>query len=211
MAEVHNGIKYATGVLNALALGTGVSRDQAGVERLGETLTPVIDIYSLPEWSVLRGEELGAVSITQPAVAAEFPIVAFGNLLGSGVILTLEAASFTSATVMSVGTELAADTIVAGTLGAAAFPVLARDRRFKNPAKVGRGFLKIGTDPAATFGVVLEINAVSTANQWTPFLTTFPIILQPGDDLLVIGKTVNASLGVSLKWKERQALPGELG
>lgn len=206
MAEVHNGIKYATGPLNALATAGGVARDSSGTERLSETLHPVIDIWGLPEWAYLRDERLGAGRLAAAAVAAEFAIVALGNALGSNAIVVVEAVSAQCAAAIAIQLEVAADTAVVGTLSAAAFFVSGRDRRWSSSQ--GRTFGKIGTDPASTFGVQLEQR--TTPNVGFVDFMCLPLVLKPGDDLLVIGQTVNNLINVNFKWRERQAQPGEL-
>lgn len=206
MASVHNAIKYATGPLEALAIASGVSRDQSGTERVSETLHPSIDIWSLPEWAFLRSERLGAGRLFAAAVGGEFGIIALGNALGSNAIVVVEAVS-ANCGANTVQLEVAADgPTIAATLSAAANFISARDRRWL--ATTGRVFGRTGTDPASTFGAQIEHQA-STATLYVDF-KSLPIVLKPGDDVLVICQVVNVALDVNFRWRERQAQPGEL-
>jgi len=210
MAGVHNAITRGD-LSSALTRLLGISRGAEGLERLGETLTPVIDTWGLPEWAILRGEKLAAIRMAATAVAAEFGIIALGNPAGSNNLTVVEAVdTIAGAAAMSVFLEVVADTVVAATLGAAAFPIAARDRRFEaGQSGQTRSFVKFGTDPGNTFGASIEQKFVPT----TAYIAfqNLPVILRPGDDLIVVGQTVNNAFNANFKWRERQAYPGELG
>jgi len=205
MAEIHNAIKYGTSALNALAVVSGVSRDQSGTERVSETLQPVLDIWTLPEWAFLRDERLGAGRGFAPAVAGENGMLALGNAAGSNAIVVIEAVSAVSSAALTIQLEVVADSLIAATLSAQAFFVASRDRRILTQ---GRTFLRLGTDPGTTFGAQIEQQTVA-ATAFVDF-KNMPVILKPGDDLLLIGQGNNLSISANFKWRERQALPGEL-
>lgn len=202
---IHNQLTDSAELLNGIGRAAGLSEGD-GVIRLGETLDPTLDVWSQPEWAYLRAERLGAGRLAAPAVAAEFAIVAVGNAIGSGSIVVIEAVSVQCAAAIAVSLEVAADSIVAGTLSAAAFMVSGRDRRFGSTT--GRVFAKLGTDVGNTFGVQLEQRTTSTV-AFVDF-TSPPIILKPGDDLLIIGQTVNTLINTNFKWRERKAFKNEL-
>lgn len=202
---IHNQLTDSAELLNGIGRAAGLSEGD-GVIRLGETLDPTIDPWSQPEWAYLRNERLGGGRGFSAAVAAEFSIIALGNAIGSGNIVVVEAVSAQGGAGNPVlQLEVVADSIIAGTLSAAAFFISARDRRFG--ATTGRTFLKTGTDVASTFGVQIEHQTSATA--FTPF-TNLPVILKPGDDLIVIEQTVNLALDVNFKWRERKAFKNEL-
>lgn len=211
MAQIHNQLRRTPlGAALKKAIGDQKGGD-AGLERYGETLQPTIDLWSLPEWSTIRQERLSAVRSFQGAIAAEFGGVAIGNPVGSNAIVVVEAVTFQAGTAMSVFLEVLADTVISGTLAVVVVPGSQRDRRFGggNP---GRAFIRSGTDPTNTFGAQLEVaTATLTGTELGQARVAVPIILQPGDDLLVIGQTVNVSMNVCFKWRERAAFPGELG
>lgn len=204
---IHNQLQHGAELQNGIASAVGLSREAEGVVRLGETIDPTIDPWSQPEWAFLRSERLGAGRGFAAAVAAEFGIVCLGNAAGSGNIVVVEACSgVVGAGTATLQLEVVADTVVAATLSAAAFFVSGRDRRFGST--VGRTFLKTGTDPVATFGVQLEHQ--NTVNTAMVDFKCVPIVLKPGDDLIVIAQTVNITLDVNFKWRERKAFTGEL-
>lgn len=206
MSTIHNQLAYAAELQLGIALAAGLGREEDGVSRLGETLGPTIDPWSQPEWAFLRGERLGAGRSFAAAVAAEFGIIAIGNALGSNSVVVVEAISVNMNAGTIVQLEVAADTAVAATLSAAAFMISARDRRFGSTT--GRVFVKTGTDAGSTFGAQIE-HQTNAVNQFADF-KNLPIILKPGDDVLVIGQTVNLAMDVNFKWRERKAFPGEL-
>jgi len=203
---IHNALKYSTELVRGIARASGLGEGEEGVGRLGETLDPTIDPWSQPEWAFLRDERLGAGKLSAGPVASEFSIVALGNASGSNSIVVVEALSAASSAAMNGQLEVVADSVVAGTLSAAAFFVSGRDRRFGSTQ--GRTFGKIGTDVGSTFGVQLEQQVLG----FTSFadFKSLPVILKPGDDLIVIGQTVNLSLTVNFRWRERLAFKGEL-
>lgn len=197
----------------ALKLAVGDRRSEGGLERFGETLQPTIDLWALPEWAAYRDEQLAAIRTIQGAIAAEFGGIALCNPLGSNLICVVEAVSFTSSTgTIAALLEMAVDTVPAATWATVAFPAAARDRRFKGATGTTRCFIRQGTDPALnTMGAQLEQRTMTAVNINMDFATALPVIVRPGDDLLVIGQTVNSALQVNWAWRERQAYPGELG
>jgi hypothetical protein len=203
---IHNQLSHSAELQNGIAIAVGLPSTQDGVIRLGETLDPTIDVWSQPEWAYLRGERLGAGRGFAAAVAAEFSIVALGNAAGSGNIVVVDKVSAEPSGNLVLSLEVVADSIIAATLSAAAFFGSGRDRRFGSTA--GRTFLRSGTDPGSTFGVQLE-HQVGATTLFANF-TCPPIVLKPGDDLIVIGQSVNLSLDVNFSWRERKAWSGEL-
>ena len=205
---IHNQLSHGAELQNGIASAVGLSRELEGVVRLGETLEPNIDPWSQPEWAFLRGERLGCARGAAVAVAAEFPYCCFGNAAGSGNIVVVEQITVQSGTAQSCRLEVAADTLVSGTLSAQAFFGSARDRRFGSTT--GRSFFRTGTDPASTLGGVPTETIIINNTSYVPFVVSVPFILKPGDDLLIIGLTVNTTLDVNWKWRERKAFTGEL-
>jgi len=60
-------------------LATGVGAEEDGVVRLGETLDPMVDIWSQPDWAFLRGERLWSGSLTVAAAAGLLNRVGIAN------------------------------------------------------------------------------------------------------------------------------------
>lgn len=214
MADVHNGIKYATGELQALALLAGVSRDQAGVERLGETLTPIIDLWRIPEAQWLRNTQYWAGRVSQAAVAAEGSMAAITNPASSNQLVVIEditAADGTSAGNVILGLATEAQLTATLAFGFAS----ARDTRMasKNPGpataynnvNVGLGN---GSDPTLSFNSVLD--EIRTAVIEMAEFKSPPWVLAPGTGLWIQAGTVNHILFADFSGYVRQALPGEL-
>jgi len=79
MAGLHNAIKYGGQLLKGLAFAVGVDPQESGVERLGETLTPTIDPWTMPEWAYLRAERLIASAFDIVGAAGTVPEVMLYN------------------------------------------------------------------------------------------------------------------------------------
>jgi len=207
MGRVHNELNRGD-LSSALKLALGATKGEGGIERYGETLDPILNLWGMPEWAFLRNERLSALTSQQPAVAAEFGIVGIGNPLNSNTIIVVETVSSTSGAIISLRLEVVAHTVIAATVVTAAGVGSLRDRRFLGP---GRTHFVTGTDAAAPpFGATVEIRAPAAANHWVDF-NVLPVVLKPGDDLVVVGATVNNTVAVNFGWRERQAYPGELG
>ena len=69
MPELHNAIKFFGALQVAAKQALGV--DDEGIIRVGETLTPVADLWR-DEWAILRNARLWAGEITRPAGGAAF-------------------------------------------------------------------------------------------------------------------------------------------
>jgi len=211
-SPIHNQLQRSP-IADAVKRAIGQHRQgEGGLERWGETLTPIVNPWGMPEWAALRAEQLCAVRTFVGAVAAEFAAVALMNPLGSNTIIVVEAVSFISSGAARAFLEVVADSVISGTLGTLTNPSCARDRRFKGLTGLSRATFRQGTDPTNTFGAQLEdtTQTGTVAAPATSFVTCLPVILRPGDDLLCIQQTVNLTLTVNWGWRERQAFPGEL-
>lgn len=211
MAPIHNALKRSP-IADGLKKAIGQHKQgEGGLERWSETLQGVVNPWGMPEWAVLRGERLGAIRLFQAAVAAEFGAIALGNPLNSGNIVVVEGVSF-NATTAALGAilEVVPDTTIAATLTVVAIPGSFRDKRFGggNP---GRTFIRTGSDPTNTFGAQLEGQTHPGPAVAFSAFQCLPVMLRPGDDLMVIGQTVNLAMTVNFVWRERVAFPGELG
>lgn len=80
MSDQHNALHRCTELLQGFKRGLGMDRDADGVERVGETLTPVWDIWSKPEFARLRGEHLGAASLLVTGIALTRTIHGIRNI-----------------------------------------------------------------------------------------------------------------------------------
>jgi len=206
---LHNALKrspIADGIKKAIGQH---KQGEGGLERWSETLQPIVNAWGMPEWAALRGEQLCAVRSLQAAVAAEYSGIALMNPLGSNTIVVVEAVNFAMGATAQALLEVVVDTVIAATYTVVTNPGCARDRRFKGVSGLSRATFRQGTDLTQTFGAQLERENFTAANPLIPFIA-LPVILRPGDDLVVIGQSVNLTLDVNWVWRERQAFPGEL-
>jgi len=113
----HNELQKFPALQRAIALAVGMKQEEEGVTRLGETLTPVIDFWSNPEWSFLYDEVLW--DLLTPTVAAGGAAAASKiQVIGSpGLLLRIEKlinpssnqVAFRTSTVLTAGWTLGLD------------------------------------------------------------------------------------------------------
>lgn len=195
----------------ALKRAIGDNKQEGGLERYGETLTPTIDLWKQPEWAFLRQERLWAATRTVTAIAAEFSMCAIVNPAGSGQIVVIDKITGGAAAgSFQISLDLAS--LYSATLALNGSTVL-RDERFSPANSVVQVFT--GTDAA------LFTNTVET--QTTPdtrdvVFSSPPYILPPvnvngpgaGRALVVQFTTVNTGAHFNFAGYVRAALPGEL-
>lgn len=204
MGQVHNEIRKGT-LSSAVTRALGVTR-LSGVERFGETLTPVQNIWGMPEWAILREERLKAQRINSSAVAGENSVVALVSPAGRNTIIVVEGVFVGPGTAMTVGMDVATDVVLAAQLATAnAGPTQGRDTRV---GLAGTTFIRSGSEAAVAFGQNLEvIFSSATDSKYFQFL---PVVLTPGFGLAIFGFTVNTAISVGFAWRERAAYAGEL-
>lgn len=207
--KLHNALKRGW-LTHAVTRALGEGDSEGAVERFGETVTPVVNPWGMPEWAALRGEQLAGCRTFQNLVAAEYAAVALMNPAGSGMIVVVEAISFNAGATAQAQLEVVADSVISGTLLTVTNPSCSRDRRFKGISGLTRATFRQGSDAASTFGAQLETQGF-TGSLFSQFVVGLPLILRPGDDCLVVLQTVNLAMTVCWAWRERLAYPGELG
>jgi hypothetical protein len=204
MSNLHNAIRRAGGLLTAFQDFIGLEQD-AGVERLGETLTPVLDLWAHPEAAYLREEKLVGYSIASAAVAGELSAAALVNPTSSGKLIVVERVTTRQGGVASVFLASATEAVIAATLALVGNGEVA-DTRW---TRTTTGVFYTGSDPA-----VVSLNSVdrilSIANEDVAFPIGLPFILSPGFGLLANDTAANTILYSNWRWRERRAFPGEL-
>ena len=216
MADIHNAIRYGTGETRGIPVITGMDASTGGLERVGETLQPVIDPYSRGEWSWPRQEHLWGKSITSVAVVGELSFMAVTCAPGSRSIVIVDGAACGGGATNAI---LCGNlrTVIAATGTLQPFSAPGRDHRLV--ADPG-GFLQqvpaveiwIGSDPALldTAGSARYDKQDGVAANNTVQFVGGPWILKPGTGLIVQGTTVNVGLDITLFGHTRFAYPGEL-
>ena len=202
MAELHNQLHRLTTVQSAYkkALGEDVGEFR-GLERAGETLTPLINLWDRPEWELLRSEIIFSRVGTAAAVAARFSSVELVNPTGSGILAVVRRVALHGGTAqMSVdsGGALGVTTTTRG---------IANDTRYATLGEASVCTVVFG-DLAA--GIALPQDQATAAAPSGPLGSFNPYILAPGRKLFVIATAVLSAITVGLLWTERRALPGEL-
>lgn len=206
MPHVHNALHRATALQDAFrkALGEGDASFN-GIERAGETLTPVIDLWSLAEWAALRGEVLWTLTHDQPAVALERGFVGVRNPAASDVLVVVVGIR------VDTGATLARANLTHGVISTTdvdgSEDISPRDTRF--PLTGVGPMVKIHGAGAVTIGNDALDQIVTPANDTREF-ESFPRILTPGFELRVYNNTVNLQISVTMWGYMRRALAGEL-
>ncbi len=200
MPHVHNALHHATRLQNGYRVVLAeAGADFQGIERAGETITPTLDLWSRPEFGLVRGEVLYRRADNSPAVALRFASFELVNPTGSGVLAVVTRVENDSG---AVELELAPDSGAA----IAANPVTNRgvavDTRFANLGEASKCAM-VGGDLAAGAAIRVERIAGSGASDQ-------PWIIAPGRKLFIIGLTVNTAISVGVSWHERIASDEEL-
>jgi len=168
-------------------------------------LVPVVPIeVERPEWSLAGGETLWSGLIEQPAVAAEFGFCALVNLAASGVLCIVE----------EVGPSVAAflirlqTTAIPGFVAGQQDPGYAREFRLAltriSAARLDRGTNAVALGPPTRLAMARRIGATGVSyNQ--------PIIVSPGQALVVEHTAVNVAFAVTFVWREVLLESGTLG
>jgi hypothetical protein len=78
--HVHNALHHLTELQAGYRAALGEMDEQfSGIERAGETLLPTLDLWGLPEWAILRGEQLALGRLSVAALAGNFSMVQVEN------------------------------------------------------------------------------------------------------------------------------------
>lgn len=202
MGAIHNELRKVGNLLRAFQNGFELDSD-AGLERLGETLTPIFNAWALPEWNYLRGERLVGAAVTNGAVVGERSGAAILNPTGSGTLIVIEHAYCNCGANEAFFLCRATQAQITGTYARAPGGGVEylRDTRFSLPgANEAAGQLYLGADPAQ---VGLLISRVSVLANTTVFLPGTPFVLSPGHGVAIEGATANVANGTGFVWREQ--------
>lgn len=210
----HNELKQFPKLTQAYQLATGLAENEEGVVRLGETMTPIVNIWDQPEWALLRGEQHHARRLSQAATGAgRNTFVAIVNPTGSGIVVVVTgisaipgAAGSQLSLLVSTGANVQASAL-ATTFGT---PV---DRRLIGGAgivPVAQSIAQvIAGDSAGLLGSVVEAEVQRNA-ALNPLSYMTPWILWANDAILVQTNTANESIALSYRWYERKCVTNEV-
>lgn len=215
MGQLHNELRR--GILSrALTLALGDARGAGGIERFGETLTPIIDLWDRPEWAALRDELFWVHGAIASAVVGEFSAAAVTNPAGSPFIITVEhfVMANPGATVTARwGYGTAAQIITA--LGATSANPSLKDRRpgVSRPTLVAEMVsLHNGSDAvlANAIPTTAELYDIEST-ELQDAIVTVPTILGPGQGYILACSTVNTAFKWAVSGRVRRAFTTELG
>lgn len=220
MTTVHNGITQYTGLLRGFRQLFGESAEFA-VERLSETIQPVLDVFGAPEWALHRGERLCWGYVNDLAAGAgQYSAVGFRNPAGSNRLCVLEAVDMVPQV-----SALHYFVFVAFNLGHSPDSTqtgAVRDSRqgFNGWQTAGLLTTKTGAAGAAALGGVtgpwakgiLTLAPVGDQNHLTfgqHGARLSGLVMHPGSDVVIQMQTQNNGIEGTFYWRERQLLPGE--
>lgn len=178
-------------LLRAYVLAAGLAENEAGVERLGETLTPTLNIWERPEWALLRGETLWVANrVVTAGGAGTMAGVAICNPVGSGIVTVVEKAQLNVAVAGAVigVMMLALDSLILANFGNTA-QVHTRDRRKQT---TGQTLVRYGnTIVGLLAGTEVEYQPAVTVvcrmvNLPVPLYAGQGLLLQTNDDASAI-------------------------
>lgn len=207
--KVHNAIPGGLHTA-ALTAALGDTKGEGKVERFGETIEPVINLWGLPEWCYLRKEQLSGQNFNVGPIAAEYSYAGLQNPAGSGYLAVVEAVSALSLTaaLMSLTVLTSAEVTTAGLVAASS---VARDTRWVGSATPATsGFLRAITGThTAQLGALID-QLYSSTTDFRPMTVGLPFVLGPGFSLMVFCGTLNVGLIMNMSWRSRLAFKNEL-
>jgi hypothetical protein len=211
VGDIHNELTQAFALQSAYQAALGAMQSGfSGIERAGETLTPVMDLWSLPEWSFLRTEVLFSSFLAQTKVAAEKGSVAVVNPSTSRSLAIVE--RITRRTADAAGTFnvfITTEALIQAQADATA-AVNTRDQRNGVAQGVARLLIVRGGSAAGLIVNNLENFTSTGAMTETGPLACLPVVLEPGKGLVVEHGTINLDIAACFAGRVRTCLHGEL-
>lgn len=218
MGDVHNAIKYAGGIAQAIAVYGGLDRATSALERVSETLQGSFDPTTLDELAIQRGEHLWSRMATAGPTAAQTSQVAVTLRPDSKAIVVVKGCSVSSGAGAAVLARLSLNSRANVVLNAlTGVPVANRDSRL--PRDPNATFTQAPPEvevSAGTSAVSLiqnfldEIRLLAGVQQDFPTFRDGGVILKPGAALACENTLVNQAFDVTFWGRVRMALPGEL-
>jgi hypothetical protein len=204
MGSIHNELRRGPWSRAATAI-LGDTREGSGIERLGESMTPSLDLWSpaRPDWAIYRGEQLVYLHDLQAAVAAEFGCIVFEAPPNPVSILTIDFLEVTFASEVLVGYDARPAGSVENTTTKDFLDQRARPTAAARPRSRVFADSNVGTALTGPF------------RRFTPTVSVTTIIPGPfvllGNNLALIveGALANVAIRVSAVGRERDLLSSE--
>lgn len=205
MGSVHNELKRGPWGPAASAI-VGLSRDASGLERLGETLSPEIDIWSAarPDWAIERRESLIWLNAFAAAVAGELSCLVFDAGTDPNNLLIIDRLHVNFGTLQY-------------RIGFDARPPAAvedpnkdfLDLRSRTPIATIRPRSRVWVDSNAATALTGPSTRYTNQVAGTTVVEGPWIVIGDNLSLIVEGGTVNTAITVSAFGRERTLLPSE--
>lgn len=211
MGSIHNELR-SSALQQAIRDAVGGNME-VDIERVGETLTPVLDIWTLPEWFQLRACKRFAIG-NVPLAANPAGIARFQLSLPAecGMISVIEEISLIEQT--AAGTTAYVLTDSGAFIASGLAPLSALDSRW--PIAGGGGSRPTVTQQtvdntaAAVSGIIIDEIEAQLGTSPARFFAGVPFVLTPGSWIQVQSSTVNHQARFQARGYERTAFPGEL-
>lgn len=199
MAE-HNELKYGSPLSNAAAILSGGGYGDVGISRLGETLTPVLDLWRRPEFALPRGERRWVVNPSDGADVANFSQVGIASPTGSNLIVVVEGFWISDGTNRKMFVRAGANVAFTSTSTPNAL-----DTRI--PLLTGLRATSFTHRSAAQMGSNMgEYRFLANTTQ----VFIYNYVLTPGFFFALAQETINVAINATFFGYERVAFPGEL-
>ncbi len=197
---IHNALSRG-GVSAAVKNFLGVQDPESGVERFGETLTPVLNLWEQPEGAYLRREGLYSAVRSVGPVAGSNSVLALRND-SNELLLMVTLGACNAAYFVLVIANIAAEIVGAA---ASALACTNRDTRWR-----------LGTGEATSRARSLAYTVAGSGGSLVglhPANETFryPVVVGPGASLLIESQAVNIGMTGFIQFSERQLYPAEAG
>lgn len=215
MAQLHNALTRGN-LSEALKGILGATKSEGGIERYGETLTPIVNLWERPEFGQLRDEYPFGFHIAFGAVAAEFSAIGIGCPLSVGNQSYLVVVEDAVCGIGTAGGGWELRTALRATVAATLLNGGSYSRDMRSTQLVPASTLGAtpaegwsGSDPAQIAGVVVDRGLSNTVFELIR-PTSLPWILTPGRVIVFNGDVVNQSMRATFKGYIRVANRGEL-
>lgn len=206
----HNELAQYPKLLQSFNIATGLKENEEGVVRIGETLTPTIDIWNgRREWALLRGEQWYSRRINVGAGGGGTNGgVGLGNPTGSGIVAVLAGVTaYPSAATQQLQMWAYTDAIALANFGAVSYGV-PMDRRRVGLLAASQAIIRSGGPvgiPAGGFELEVHQRAALETYQFYHL----PQMLYPGDAIMIIIATTATAMWANLVWYERKCVVNE--
>lgn len=216
MAQLHNEIRKGF-ISEAANRAIGRTRE-GGIERLGETMDPIINLWGMPEWAFLRGEFIWSAWRQQNAVAGQNGYVGIVNSQAGLVannrnIIIVEEAFVRVATASDVSISLVRYGGVLSLRETNHQACPARDTRWPvggaNVTPMSPARISIGGAAGVLSAAGQRLETLPASGAGIDFRSV-PIVLTPDWALIVEHNTVNDNISCVFAGRVRKAFPGEL-